>query len=171
MLILLLALPARAQSGNPWFTIMWMPAVCPAQLVLHELSHAGMAHLTGVGVKDINFFKYGSLASVEYRGLATGSNFFLVAVAPRVTDLLEMAIFSALYKNSSDPVWRGLFNAGRAAAWWDFQYNTAKIFKENTAGNDAWDTVHGLGVNDGVAKVVSASLLIGFGTVAVQAVF
>jgi hypothetical protein len=166
-LLCALAMPGRAY-GNPWLTIEWVPIVAPAQLVVHELTHAATVEALGGHVTEISFLTHGRFGTTGYTGISSGMPVFAVSVAPRLLDIGEMLLFSALRNQTTSPHLRGLYDAVRISAWADFEFNTCKIGaaegpSDHGTGNDAWDTVHGLGIGSTEARVSSAVLAIGVG--------
>ncbi|MFL5278145.1 MAG: hypothetical protein ACJ783_11140 [Myxococcales bacterium] len=166
-LLCALAMPGRAYA-NPWLTIQWVPIVAPAQLVVHELTHAAMVEALGGRVTEISFLSHGRFGTTGYAGIGPGMPTFAVSVAPRLLDIGEMLLFSALRDGTTNPHLRGLYDAVRISAWADFEFNTCKIgYPEGPSdiayGNDAWDTMHGLGLGSTEARVSSAVLAIGVG--------
>src|SRR3954470_16778878 len=164
-LLCALATPGRA-FANPRLTIQWVPIVAPAQLVVHELTHAATVEELGGRVPGVSFLSHGRFGTTGYAGIGPGMPTFAVSLAPRLLDIGEMLLFSALRNQTTSPHLRGLYDAVRISAWADFEFNTCKIaYAEGPSdlgtGNDAWDTMHGLGLGRTEARVSSAVLAIG----------
>jgi len=90
----------RARSGRSaaepdpkWLTVRWLPLTLPAQLVLHELSHAATVPLVGGRVTRIGFLEQGHLGMTHVQGVDRGLPLFVFAAAPRLLNVAEMVIF------------------------------------------------------------------------------
>src|SRR3954470_23751851 len=101
------AVPSRA-SADPWLTIAWIPIVAPAQLVMHELSHAAAVKAFGGQVTEVSFLSNGRFGNTSYTGISSGIPVFAVGAAPRILDVTEMLLFTALRNGESNRHLRGL---------------------------------------------------------------